>query len=523
MEFRWPQYLFAVVTGMMLASSVHAAELELLLMPGEVIEGHAKVEAECSGCHVAFARERQNSLCIDCHQVAGADQLAGRGFHGRDPQARSADCADCHTEHQGRTADIVGFDAQGFAHDFTDFELVASHAEAECEDCHKPDDLFRDAPGECVDCHRTDDVHEGGLGEDCASCHMPERWEVVEFEHQLETGFALLFGHADATCDSCHLEQSFSDTDSACVACHLDDDVHAGSLGNDCASCHVAERWEAVEFEHQLETGFALLFGHADVTCDSCHLQQSFSNTDSACVACHLDDDAHAGLLGNDCASCHDEVRWTKTRFRHDDFSDFLLLGSHVSLSCEACHSEPTAVSNPGSDCIDCHRDDDPHEGQLGDACASCHNDNSWLQNVRFDHDFTVFPLLGEHREAACTDCHENARFSDAPVACGDCHSDADIHNGVLGNDCGACHTPADWALWRFDHFVATEFELDGAHEQLQCADCHSETTAAEQRTSSRCIDCHRSDDVHAGEFGKACGRCHTTQSFRGAEQLWVN
>jgi len=453
---QWTQHFLTVVVGVMLAGNAHSADLEKLLMPGEVIAAHADVESECSACHVAFARDRQNGLCIDCHQEAGADQQAGLGFHGRDPQASKADCADCHTEHAGRTADIVAFNEQDFSHTFTDFKLVAGHAEAECEDCHKPDELFRDAPGECVDCHRIDDVHEGGLGEDCASCHVPERWETVEFQHETETGFALLFGHAARSCDSCHVEQSFNDTDSACVACHLDDDVHDG-------------------------------------------------------------------LLGNDCGSCHDEVRWTQIRFRHDTFSDFALLGGHVSLSCKDCHSEPTAVSNPGSDCIDCHRDDDLHEGQLGQACASCHNEKSWLENVRFDHDFTVFPLLGEHRVAECTDCHESARFSDAPVACSDCHSDADVHNGVLGNDCGACHIPADWSIWRFDHLLATDFELDGAHEPLQCADCHRETPAADKPTPSRCIDCHRSDDVHAGQFGKACGRCHTTQSFRGAEELWAH
>lgn len=461
MEIRWAQnllagVLFAWVAGMTLASDAHAADLERLLMPGEVIAGHAEIESECTACHAAFARERQNSLCIDCHQEAGADQLDGLGFHGRNPQASKADCADCHTEHKGRSADIVAFDAQNFSHLFTDFKLVSGHAEAECEDCHKPEELYRDAPGECVDCHRGDDVHKGGLGEDCASCHVAERWETVEFQHETETSFALLFGHAGLSCDSCHVEQSFNDTDSACVSCHLDDDVHDG-------------------------------------------------------------------LLGTDCSSCHDEVRWTQTRFRHNTFSDFSLLGGHVDLSCEACHFEPTVVSNPGSECIDCHRDDDLHEGQLGEACVSCHNENSWLENIRFDHVFTAFPLLGEHRVAECTDCHESARFSDAPVACSDCHSDADIHNGVLGNDCGTCHTPADWSRWRFDHLLVTDFELDGAHQSLQCADCHKETPAQNQRTASRCIDCHRSDDVHAGQFGKACERCHTTQSFRGAEELWVH
>jgi len=37
----------------------HAQDIETLLMPGKVIEGHAEVEAECSSCHKSFNKNAQ--------------------------------------------------------------------------------------------------------------------------------------------------------------------------------------------------------------------------------------------------------------------------------------------------------------------------------------------------------------------------------------------------------------------------------------------------------------------------------
>jgi hypothetical protein len=520
MEFRWSQYLFAVVTGMALTSSVHAADLELLLMPGEVIAGHAKVEAECSACHVAFARERQNSLCIDCHQEVGADQTSALGFHGLHPEANSADCSTCHTEHTGRNASIVILNKKSFNHDYTDFALADKHGEVECDDCHQPDTLFRDAPSNCFACHREDDVHEGGLGEDCASCHAPKGWDVVEFEHEIETGFPLMGGHTDVTCNACHVEQNFTNTESQCVACHRDDDVHENRRGEDCASCHTARRWDELLFDHARKTDFPLLGAHAVASCEQCHAEGTVNvQLESTCISCHREDDEHKGLLGTDCASCHGEVAWTDNSFKHDTFTKFPLLGNHATLECEACHAAPVHESNPDTDCFACHVDDDPHAGQQGEACGDCHNETDWTQDVRFDHDFTSFPLIGNHKQAQCDACHETSQFRDASAGCSDCHREDDAHKGGLGTDCGSCHSPVDWSRWRFDHFLSAGFVLDGAHADLRCADCHRSPPQQGRKTAARCVDCHRNDDAHTGQFGKDCARCHSTNTFLGAEE----
>ncbi len=440
-------FLLLGLTGLLLGSAAGAIEVEKLVMPGEVIAGHAETEADCSACHKAFARDKQNQLCLDCHQLISTDLSNKRGFHGLNPEIADAGCSSCHTDHIGRDAEIVVFDADDFDHRFADFLLRGAHQEVACKDCHEPAALYREASSVCVACHRDDDAHKGGLGDECASCHVESDWLTVRFDHLAESGFALLGAH-DA------------------------------------------------------------------VACQDCHQDLQFANTPDTCIGCHRSDDVHEGLLGEDCAACHNEQRWTASRFDHNTLTDFPLLGGHAPLECEACHFEPVNFASPGTACADCHGKDDPHDNQLGTDCAACHNERSWLEDVRFDHSLTLFPLFGEHTDVACEGCHETARFLDASTACVDCHQDEDVHNGTLGQNCGACHNPAGWELWRFDHFISAGFLLDGAHAELLCEDCHTEPVDLGMSTSSRCVDCHREDDVHNGEFGRDCERCHVTSTF---------
>lgn len=515
MGIRRSQWLLALALQVLQLNSAAAIDVETLVMPDKVIAGHAKFEAECSACHVAFSRDRQDALCVDCHQDVGNDRKAGTGFHGRDSDAKGAACAKCHTEHQGRDAQIVIFDEADFDHALADFALVDKHSEVPCDECHKPDKRYREAERTCIACHRDDDVHEGGLGEQCESCHSAKGWDVVDFAHETETGFALIGGHAEPSCDACHIGQSFKNTESQCVACHRKDDVHEGLRGDDCAACHSVINWQDSQFEHSRNTDFPLRGAHAATKCEQCHVGSTVNvQLETTCVACHRDDDAHEGLLGNDCAECHGESRWEDNRFDHDLFSDFPLLGAHSAVECQACHVAPVHETNPGTDCYACHAEDDPHAGQLGRACGDCHNESKWSDEVRFDHDFTPFPLIGGHKEAACDDCHQSSRFSDAPNACIDCHREEDVHNGGLGNDCASCHSPVAWSRWRFDHFISTGFILDGAHADLRCGECHRSAPRKGEKTPSRCVDCHRNDDVHNGQFGKDCGRCHSSATF---------
>ncbi len=94
------------------------------------------------------------------------------------------------------------------------------------------------------------------------------------------------------------------------------------------------------------------------------------------------------------------------------------------------------------------------------------------------------------------------------------CHESDDEHKRRLGPQCGSCHNPNGWSLWRFDHDSQTHFKLDGAHQGLECHACHREPMEKKTRQSMACSSCHMKDDVHRGGFGQYCQRCHITKSF---------
>ena len=100
--------------------NIAQAQLETLVMPGEVISGHADIESECGSCHVAFDRDKQTELCLDCHDDVAADRTASLGFHGIDRQAQRRDCSFCHVDHEGRDANIVPLDESSFNHESVD-------------------------------------------------------------------------------------------------------------------------------------------------------------------------------------------------------------------------------------------------------------------------------------------------------------------------------------------------------------------------------------------------------------------
>jgi hypothetical protein len=496
---------------------------ERLVMPGPLISDHAEYESECASCHVRFSRTSQRTLCLDCHTEIAADFQAVTGFHGLSPDVGDRECAACHTDHEGRNADVLGLVEETFDHDLTRFPLRDSHLETDCADCHVQDALFHAAETECVSCHLEDDQHMGSLGEVCSDCHRETEWPDAFYDHELGSGYALTGAHGDLSCVSCHVGEQYVETPTTCVGCHREDDSHMGMNGTECQDCHTTINWEESTFDHFATTSFALVDSHSGLTCESCHEGNKFEvETSDECVGCHLEDDAHDGVNGNECQECHRETEWLDVRFDHAVDAEFPLNGAHADLECASCHLAPVADSLPAMSCVGCHDEDDPHEMQLGDDCGQCHAELTWTDDLRFDHDVTQFPLLGTHRQVACEDCHETHAFLDAAEECIDCHVEDDIHEARFGAECSLCHTPVDWLAWRFDHDVETDFPLDGAHEDLDCHGCHREAVefTADISLSSGCASCHRGDDVHRGEFGDECAECHRTTSFSDLREI---
>ena len=270
-------------------------------------------------------------------------------------------------------------------------------------------------------------------------------------------------------------------------------------------------------FDHA-KTGFALIDKHGEAACADCHVSTGYKGLKSDCVACHVSDDIHADRFGAKCEECHTTSTWTKVRFEHDTDTKFRLLGAHEDVGCNDCHVQNVVTHPPGNDCADCHKSQDAHSGALGANCANCHGFESWFTDIKFDHDFTNFPLIGLHASAGCEGCHFDTSFQISKMGCVDCHVEDDKHKRTMGPACADCHNPTGWESWLFDHDKDTKFRLTGAHEKTTCSACHKIPTDTKPALGQQCIDCHRADDVHRGAFGTNCTACHSTSTFKGAK-----
>ena len=493
--------------------SAASAGIESLVNPGPVIEGHMKYEEECEKCHKPFSKESQGMLCRDCHEEVDADIRQQQGFHGLGV-ARNAECNHCHSDHKGRDADVIQLDVETFTHDETDYLLKGAHLSTRCTACHVAGKKYRDAPQDCVACHEGDDIHAGRLGEQCADCHTVRSWGSQEFDHD-DTDFVLREKHADLACNSCHVNHKYKDIPGECHTCHRLNDVHAGRYGQKCKDCHSEAGWDRSRFDHDRDTEYPLSGKHREVKCDVCHAGKLHEKAlDTECVACHRGDDKHAGRYGNKCQSCHGTRGWDKVKYEHDRETEFPLRGKHQEASCSSCHRGEVYEEKLATQCFSCHGADDVHRGQEGERCEKCHDEDGWGGKVRFEHDMSDFPLLGLHAVTPCEECHLTSAYKMAASECNVCHQPDDVHERRLGPRCESCHNPNDWSLWEFEHNIQTDYELDGAHEGIDCLACHVQEIAGEIELSTTCVTCHRPDDVHDGQFGRYCDRCHVTESF---------
>ena len=507
--------LFCFAVGCWLAGGVAAQGIESILAPGKLVQAHAKWENDCSQCHVKFDRKAQDGLCMSCHKEVGSDMRARAGYHGRlKPQA----CNVCHTDHKGRSAQIVLLDKKQFDHNQTDYALRNKHQKVDCEKCHVAGKKYREAPQDCSACHRKDDVHKGSLGPKCADCHSDVGWkETTRFDHD-KTRFSLTGKHIDVKCSGCHKTSEYKDTPRTCIGCHRKDDDqkgHKGQFGEKCETCHDAKAWKPSSFNHDADTKYALRGKHKTTQCTDCHKGNVYRVKPSQdCYACHKADDKHKDSLGRDCGSCHSERSWKEpAKFNHDQTS-FPLLGKHVQADCKDCHKS-TMFKEAPKDCYGCHKKEDKHEGALGKSCADCHSERDWKTTAgRFNHDLTKFQLRNAHADAKlkCSGCHKDLKsYRNTPIDCYSCHKKDDKHEGQQGKQCEQCHSDRSWKVDKFDHNLS-RFPLTGRHGAVVCKDCHK--NALFKDTPRDCYSCHKKEDKHKLRFGERCESCHNTRAW---------
>ena len=226
----------------------------------------------------------------------------------------------------------------------------------------------------------------------------------------------------------------------------------------DCSLCHlVDEDWSTLrddfDFDHAVETGFALLGAHEDAQCLRCHNDRGPVQLFSVrgCAGCH--EDVHRGQLGKDCLACHDQYDWhPEGQIALHDRTRFPLVGAHATTACWRCHpgAQVGNFTRAQTDCFACHAADyqrtaSPNHASIGFAtsCQNCHNTHAW-SSARFDHRFPI--NSGRHSGFACEDCHVNPRTFRV-FSCTDCHAhnrgDMDNkHDDVNGYvyESGACY-----------------------------------------------------------------------------------
>ena len=488
------------------------------------LDGAHEKKATCASCHKKDDRKAPERACVTCHVDAHKGRFAN--FKGGGSGA-NADCNTCHTAN-------VWKPENKFDHGrMTRFALTGAHAGADCKLCHRGkgpaewehlESLVTKVKGskvvqvDCMGCHRHENVHQKQYTSDkCLECHKmagirkTNNAAVNEF-HGPSSKFPLTDGHRGVECGKCHPNNDFRDTPNQCgPKCHADQ-LHKGTLGQDCVVCHAGGKWEARLFDHDKQTNWPLVGNHRDVLCDSCHPRRDFAaNRGKArtCYNCHKKDDAHDGELGTHCEKCH--IPDGSITFQHNNpkQSDWMLEGKHEGVRCQDCHKSIRFRPTP-RECGGCHGEPDVHRGQLGTLCGRCHDAKDW-KNIHTQHDVPAIRFAGAHDRITCYKCHTQGKLLEGTGSlCVTCHRNDDIHNNGLGPRCGECHSQNTWAGARFDHNTVG-CNLTGVHRLLACARCHTGGNFA--ALAPNCASCHRGDAVRASAVRPAAGPQHASYS----------
>lgn len=540
------------------------------LTPGPLHRVHENLEGlrNCTQCHAIGSKDFQ-AKCLECHDLLKQRIDAGVGLHA---QPEYASCQLCHSDHHGKEFNLIHWSGgmESFNHEATGYPLAGAHQKATCRDCHQAENMTQPEPlrtagkdlnrtflgltQDCLSCHQ--DPHEGQLDRDCLSCHAMDSWQPApKFEHD-NASFKLLGAHAKVDCDDCHqpavtlssqVLRSFKPVEhDSCTSCH--EDLHQGTLSQDCLSCHTMTAWNPVPRFNHANTAFALTGKHQQVSCDSCHKTvQNLAPGQprifegiafKSCANCH--EDPHENRLGQDCVSCHKTSGWQQVADIAFDHSRtrFALEGKHSSVTCESCHrpDRPLAIAE-FDDCTDCHKDE--HKGQFqasqpAGSCEACHSVAGFLPSnfTLARHQETQFPLEGAHLALPCLVCHKpvgkpffsepTVHFSMGSKQCADCHSNPHGPELLqkLGQDsCQSCHTLERWTSIQFDH-NQTQFPLLGGHQTQACISCHHHDNKDQFHLSALnqdCASCHT--DIHQGQFASEtgqtrCEQCHPNASW---------
>jgi hypothetical protein len=239
------------------------------------------------------------------------------------------------------------------------FPLAGGHSQLDCLACHV-EGIYQGTDATCYACHSDDDPHEGANGTVCSTCHVPNSWQDVSFDHST-------IGTQD------------------CAGCHEAPPEH---FAPPCAGCHVSTaNFQIINFDHSLigtqdcSACHAPPANHFPAPCATCHVntanfqEVNFDHSfigGQDCVACHQPPANH---FPGACISCHrDTTNFTNATFNHS----FPLNHGDANGQCATCHVN----NNTGSyTCTACHDNDEVREEHEKEDifefsdCVACHAD----------------------------------------------------------------------------------------------------------------------------------------------------
>ncbi len=222
--------------------------------------------------------------------------------------------------------------------------------------------------------------------------------------------------------------------------------------------------------------------------------------------------------------------------------SGTVLMGyeSHADFQKECLHCHAPVRCLAANKCQECHQDIARERAEAGglhgllpgtDKCQTCHIEHQGSEAIisavpfaNINHERLTGFSLAQHQidydgsNLTCERCHTEGTFAPESVDCTTCHNGQDTHylgehTDRFGGNCLGCHDGRDRMI-DMDH--AVWFVVDGAHEGLECQECHVNETFEDM--ARNCADCHEEPDVHAGAFGLDCARCHGTTAWAPAE-----
>jgi hypothetical protein len=331
--------------------------------------------------------------------------------------------------------------------------------------------------------------------------------------------------HEGLACSACHLDEAESFATFTCVDCHRHeqpdmDASHAGIGGYaysspSCFDCH--PRGDVgLGIDHEPIFPIANDTAHGDVGCGECHLDLGDASEDNLCASCHA-------TLGGDVIADHADV------------GEFAVGTVVDSTQCKQCHgdSQVDAVADhslfliagdappphAGEPCLQCHtsaREDKPWATDFGDqTCLTCHEE----AETGAQHGPVADYL---YETASCLICHSDGSaegIDHAPifpidvgsaheqVTCAECHTES---ADVTVNGCRACHETVENDDLALLHIDVGELVFDlPSITSADCKRCHGDSqvdavadhgpfliTDGEAHHTERCLDCHTSPRV---------------------------